>query len=145
MINLSDAQLKTYHEAGFVIVKGLLDAGRVDALRNRYEALFAGEFETGIAPDEVNWQQGRDSDGLTRQLCNAWKSDRTVAGVVLAESVGRLCAHLGDWPGARLNQDNLFWKPPGASSIGFHQDSAYEDWVAPNDMVSCWMTRPDQR
>ena len=86
---------------------------------------------------------GRDSSDLTRQICNAWKSDRGVAQVVLRADIGRACARLGGWPGARLSQDNVLWKPPGGKALGFHQDSSYEQWAVPPDWVSCWIALED--
>ncbi len=129
----------TFDRDGFVIVKGVLEPDQLPRLHAAYERLFRGEFETGLIPDEVNWQMGRDDPSLTRQICNAWKADRALAAVVLREDIGRACALLGRWSGARLNQDNLFWKPPGARAIGFHQDSAYQDWAVPGEMLSCWI------
>ena len=52
-------------------------------LASRFAPLFRGEFETGLYPDEWNWREGRDAGDLTRQICNAWKSDRGVARAVL--------------------------------------------------------------
>jgi len=53
--------------------------------------------------------------------------------------VGRLCAELAGWPGARIVQDNVIWKPPGAKPLGFHQDNSYADWIDPPFMLTCWM------
>lgn len=142
-LNLSAAAIEQFHTDGFVVVDDILDADSVDLMRQRCGALFAGEFESGLIPDEVNWQSGRDPEGVTRQICNAWKGDRDIAGLILDPAIGRACAILGGWPGARINQDNLFWKPPGGAAVGFHQDSAYEDWVVPSDMVSCWIALDD--
>ena len=80
---------------------------------------------------------------LTRQICNAWKSDRGIADVVLRPDIGRACARLGGWPGARLSQDNVLWKPPGGKALGFHQDSSYEQWAVPSEWVSCWIALED--
>ena len=91
----------------------------VERLRARFEPLFKGEFETGLYPDEWNWQEGRDRPDRTRQICNGWKSDRTVASVVLSEQVGRCVAELSGWPGARICQDNVIWKPAGAKALGY--------------------------
>ena len=139
MLDLTDAQRGSFDDDGYVVVKNVLNEALIPPLHERYERLFRGEFETGLMPDEVNWQAGRDDPSLTRQICNAWKADRCLAAVVLRQDIGRACARLGDWNGTRLNQDNVFWKPPGARAIGFHQDSAYQDWVVPGDMISCWI------
>lgn len=138
-IDLSASQIERYHRDGFVVVEAMIDEHTTAMLKRRFEALFAGEFESGLEPDEVNWQHGSGSPRATRQICNAWKGDRHIARVILDPAIGRACARLGGWPGARINQDNVFWKPPGGSAVGFHQDSAYEDWVIPPDMVSCWI------
>jgi ectoine hydroxylase-related dioxygenase (phytanoyl-CoA dioxygenase family) len=139
MIDFSDAQIGQFHDDGFLVVERLIDADTVARAAARFAPLFRGEFETGLDPDEWNWREGRDAADLTRQICNGWKSDRTVAGVVLDADVGRLCATLGGWPGARIGQDNLLWKPPGAKPLGFHQDDSYLAWVVPPNYVTCWI------
>jgi phytanoyl-CoA hydroxylase len=140
---LTPAQVEAFAESGFVIVDRIIDVATAERARDRYEDLFAGRFETGLYPDEWNWKQDRDRADLTRQICNAWKSDRIIASIVLRPDIGRACARLGGWTGARLSQDNVLWKPPGARSLGFHQDSAYEQWAEPPDWVSCWIALDD--
>ncbi len=140
---LSDSQIAQFEQDGFVVIEGFVDTGTVDALRARFEPLFGGEFETGIQPDEWNWRSGRDSEEHTRQICNAWKSDNTIAATVLREDIGRICSQLRGWSGARINQDNVIWKPPGAKALGFHQDESYQSWIVPAEMMTCWMTLDD--
>ena len=45
-----------------------------------------------------------------------------------------------NWNGARLIQDNVLWKPPGGKTLGYHQDAAYDDWIVPQTMMTCWMS-----
>ena len=142
---LSSADIDTFMRDGFVIVEDLIPTELAVEVRERYESLFDGEFETGLVPDEWNWKAGRDAPELTRQICNGWKSDRLIASVVLAPHIGKACATLGRWPGARLSQDNLIWKPPGGRALGYHQDSSYEQWAIPSDWVSCWIALDDCR
>ena len=140
---LKDEQVDTFARDGFVIVENLIDPALARRALDRYEDLFAGRFETGLYPDEWNWRSGVHRDDLTRQICNAWKSDRGIADVVLRPDIGRACALLGGWPGARLSQDNVLWKPPGGKALGFHQDSSYEQWAVPSEWVSCWIALED--
>jgi phytanoyl-CoA hydroxylase len=139
MLELNETQRAQFLGDGFVVVDRIIDVDDVALLLRRFGKIFEGEFETGLDPDEVNWKRGRDSESLTRQICNGWKADRWVAGVVLRDYIGRACAWLGGWRGARLTQDNLLWKPPGGRPIGFHQDSSYEEFIVPNEWVSCWI------
>lgn len=144
-IELSDQQLAAFAEDGFVIVPDVLDNAEILRLRARFEPLFAGDFDTGLQPDEWNWRMGESRADVSRQICNGWKADRTVATAVLRGDIGRAAARLRGWPGARINQDNVVWKPPGTKALGFHQDDSYQDWVVPGEMLTCWMTLDDTR
>ena len=140
---LTQEQRESFDRDGFAVVPRIIPPATAARLRDRFEPLFRGEFETGLMPDEWNWREGRDADDLTRQICNGWKADRTIAATVLAPDIGKACASLSDWPGARLAQDNVLWKPPGGRSLGFHQDASYLDWVVPPEMTSCWIALDD--
>ena len=140
---ISASQAATFGDDGFVTVDSLIDPGLVDPLKERFERLFRGDFETGTSPDEVNWLQGRSDPTLTRQICNGWKADRLIASVVLDARLGEAVARLAGWPGARVVQDNVLWKPPGARSLGFHRDNAYLAWYTPRQMFSCWIALDD--
>jgi 2-oxoglutarate-dependent dioxygenase len=137
-------QVEAFERDGFLIVEeGLVSQRGLERLRERYERLFAGAYETGIRPDEVNWVPGRDPEDRTRQLCNAWKADNVIAAQVLSERTGRLAAQLMGYRGLRILQDNVLWKPPGTKAIGFHQDSSYADYLVPPEMVTCWISLHD--
>ena len=138
-IALTTEQRESFQRDGFVVVEGLLDQETIAAARARFEPLFSGVFESGLQPDEWNWRAGASAPELTRQICNAWKADPTIASIVLRGDIGRTAAELRSWPGARLNQDNVIWKPPGAHPLGFHQDDSYQDWILPSEMLSCWI------
>ena len=47
--------------------------------------------------------------------------------------------------GTRMLQDNCLWKPPGARSLGMHQDGSYADYLVPAEMVTCWVALDDTR
>ena len=137
-------QVERFHRDGFLIFdEGLVSERVLELLRERYESLFAGEYETGIRPDEVNWVPGRDPEDRTRQLCNAWKADTVVVAQVLSERIGRLAAQLMGYRGVRILQDNVLWKPPGTKAIGFHQDSSYAGYLVPPEMATCWVALDD--
>ena len=140
---LSPAQADQFDKDGFLLVDRIVNDAAVDRVVARFEPLFRGEFETGVRPDEVNWQEGRDSPELSRQICCGWKADRAISTIVFRADIGRACARLGGWPGARVHVDNVLWKPPGARPLAFHQDSAYLGWIDPPEMVSCWIALDD--
>ncbi len=136
---IDDGLVQKFRRDGFVILRQFLTSDEIAAARERFSPLFKGEFATGLYPDEWNWREGRDSPDLSRQICNGWKSDPVIARIVLAAKVGEAVASLMDWSGARIAQDNVIWKPPGAKSLGFHQDDSYCHWVTPPGFATCWM------
>jgi len=143
LIKITAAHQQQFAEDGFVVINEVLDHRTIERALERFPLLFRGEFDTGIQPDEWNWREGRDTDHLTRQICNVWKADRLIATVVLREDIGKACARLRGWTGARINQDNVIWKPPGAGALGFHQDESYQSWIQPSEMMTCWITLDD--
>jgi len=139
MLKLSDSAIESFDSNGFLVMESLIDTAKIPALHKAYDELFDGHFETGVKPDEVNWQFANGDPSLTRQICNGWKSNRTIAQTILDENIGRLIGQLTGWAGVRVMIDNLIWKPKGAKSLGYHQDSAYLDWYTPSDLVTCWI------
>eukprot|EP00521_Asterionellopsis_glacialis_P017326 CAMPEP_0195302290 /NCGR_PEP_ID=MMETSP0707-20130614/30842_1 /TAXON_ID=33640 /ORGANISM="Asterionellopsis glacialis, Strain CCMP134" /LENGTH=292 /DNA_ID=CAMNT_0040365497 /DNA_START=362 /DNA_END=1240 /DNA_ORIENTATION=- len=110
--------------------------------------LFAGIFETGVYPDEWHWRDHISRNDVTREMCNTWKSDRTIASIVLNEDLGKLVSTIMGWDSVRIGQDDLIWKPPNQNStvVGFHQDSAYisNNFVPyENNSVTVWFALDD--
>ena len=136
-------QIAAYRRDGFLVVERFLAPDEVERVRERFAACFAHEWETGLRPDEVNYDPSSTPPDLTRQLCNAWKADRTVAATVLAARNAEFGARLAGVPGLRLAQDNLIWKPPSGKALLCHQDAAYLDHLDPPNMTTCWMALDD--
>lgn len=145
MFSLTQDHIERFNRDGFVTVANVLDRAAIEVARSRFEPLFCGKFQTGLYPDEWNWRMGRDPNDLTRQICNGWKSDLVIASIVLRADVGEAAAKLRGWPGARLGQDNVIWKPPGTKPLGFHQDDSYNKWIVPGEMLTCWITLDDTK
>ena len=143
MIEISSADQDNFGNDGFLIVDSLIDSTIVPGLHQAFTDLFRGKFETGVRPDEVNWQEATGDPTLSRQICNGWKANRDIARVVLDQALGEAIAKLARWPGVRIMIDNVVWKPPATKSLGFHQDSAYLSWFTPSDLLTCWIALDD--
>ena len=147
MINLELNQtlVDKFNRDGFIILEEFIEKEFIENLISRFEPLFKGKFETGIEPDEWNWKYDKDPIDVTRQICNGWKSDILIKSFVCHEIIGKACAELMKWNGSKLIQDNVLWKPPGGKTLGYHQDAAYNDWIIPQAMVTCWMSLDDTK
>ncbi len=138
-------QIEAYRRDGFLVVEQWLDAEEVERVRERFHRCFEHEWETGLAPDEVNYDPATTPPARTRQICNVWKADRTLARTVLSERTGRFGSALAGVPGLRLIQDNMIWKPPSGKALLCHQDAAYLEFLTPKNMTTCWMALDDTR
>ncbi len=137
------AQIEAFRRDGFVVLESFLPVAEVDAVREHFTRAFAHDWETGLRPDEVNYEPGITPPDKTRQLCNVWKADRTLAATVLAARNAEFGSLLAGVPGLRLIQDNAIWKPPSGKALLCHQDAAYVNWLDPPNMTTCWMALDD--
>ena len=64
-------QIAAYRRDGFLVVERFLAPDEVERVRERFGACFAHEWETGLRPDEVNYDPKSTPPDLTRQLCHA--------------------------------------------------------------------------
>ncbi len=143
MFTLNSDMATEFHRNGVVLTDAIIDEAEVQRLRESFDRLFNGEFETGTLPDEVNWQAGKSDLARARQICNGWRADRAVARTVLRTDIAQALAELMGWSGTRIMQDNVIWKPPGAKSLGYHQDNAYLHWFKPGTICTVWIALDD--
>ena len=78
----------------------------------------------------------------TRQLCNLWKADRTIAATMLAARNAEFAAKLAGEPGMRLIQDNAIWKPPSGKALLATRTPRTWSFV-PMNMPTCWIALDD--
>jgi phytanoyl-CoA hydroxylase len=144
MLQPTSEQVEFFQSEGFLVVESFIDPTLASRVASAFEAIFRGNFDTTVPPDEWRWVEGRDPEDVTRMIWNGWKSSRTVAELALSEQVGSWVSQLGNWKnGARLNQDGCLWKPPGAAGLAYHQDGNYIEWIVPSELVTCWIALDD--
>ena len=144
-----------FERDGFVVLDRLLSAEVCALLNQRLELVLRGEFDLGRPPDKVprfkaetRCKAGKQPPPLggpsktTLQLINVHKADAAFRDVVCSPSLGRAVSRLGGWAGARLANDQVWAKPPGAAPLTFHRDSAYFDFV-PSDVITVWLALDD--
>lgn len=158
-LHITPAQIQQFDSDGFLLLPSVLSSSQVGSLQDRILPLFRGDFSTGIYPDEWHWREGLSLPHVTREICNAWKSDPTIASLATSEVMGALAAHVMRWEaGSRLAQECVWHKPPAAavsaqssapvagSAVGFHLDSEYiSDQFTPrrNNSLTIWVALDD--
>jgi ectoine hydroxylase-related dioxygenase (phytanoyl-CoA dioxygenase family) len=156
---LTDEHKLRFVRDGFVVLESLISASSAALLNERFERVLRAEYDTGVPPDKRPKAVKEANQGVlgfsgnippkgskTLQVINVWKCDSAFRDFVTSPVLGALVADLAGWPGgARVAQDQVWAKPPGAPPLVFHRDSPYFDFE-PADVVTVWLAldRMDQ-
>jgi ectoine hydroxylase-related dioxygenase (phytanoyl-CoA dioxygenase family) len=127
-----------FASSGFAVCDRLVPPEQCAHLNGRLDAVLRGEYDRGRPPDKWPSPVEQLLAGRTLQIINIWKSDRAFAALATSARIGELVATLAGWRGARLAQDQVWYKPPGAGPIVFHRDTTYfEDFA--DRVVTVWL------
>jgi phytanoyl-CoA hydroxylase len=140
---LTPEEVAAFDRQGYLLCGRLLGDEAVAALREAFSRLFRGEYDLGVPPDTIAWRPGGDPL-VTRQLCNAWKSDAAFHAHVCHRELAALAAQLMRTDTVRVFHDQALHKPPhGGKPVVWHQDYGYWQILSPAEMVSCWIALDD--
>ncbi|WP_254507247.1 phytanoyl-CoA dioxygenase family protein [Anatilimnocola floriformis] len=119
---LSAEQLQSYHENGFLIVRGLFDADEVASLGSEATTLFGRSELIDTQNIRCRWQNHADTDECRFDcfdpvidigpVCRYFAYDRRLLDVLRAIYDDE----------AHLFKDKLIFKPPLATGYALHQD-----------------------
>ena len=132
-----------FAEDGFIVFENFLDTDEVDRLESRFEPLFSGQWETGLAPMKSTGntvgtkRTGHASSAIPgRRITRsqAWFSSRPSAASPRSFRVGT-----GPVFTSTMSSGNR----RGASALSMHQDGSYNHYMVPNAMTSLWMAVTD--
>lgn len=141
--DITEEMVARFERDGFLVIEDCLDKTQISALQASFPRIFAGDFDTGVYPDEWHWREGVSLPDVTRHMGNAWKSDLAIARLGLSEDVGRAAMRLSGWSGVKLGQDTIWWKTPQSKAVTFHQDTSFMDFLRPQQTLTCWFTLDD--
>lgn len=84
---------------------------------------------------------------MTKEICNGWKCDRTIASVVLSSQIHAIAAQLHGWGSSRIAQDDVISKPhSGGTAVQYHRDATYiSDQFSPqqDNSITVWLPLDD--
>jgi phytanoyl-CoA hydroxylase len=143
------AQREQFEDDGFVVSRGpVLSSAAVDSCRQHLDDVLVGKYDRGVPPTKApkyDWHKLDRNDKRRRatlQIINIRHCDSAFARVVHSPELGELVAALAGWTGARVAQDQVWAKPPGAVALTFHRDTPYFAFV-PERVVTVWITFDD--
>lgn len=149
-----ESMRESFATDGFVVFNNAVNDETVTILQSRLEEVLRGTYNRQVSPDKVpkfpssskstlGYDSNSNQKSKVLQIINIHKSDEDFRRLATSQSIGRMVAELAGWEqGARLAQDQVWAKPPGAPPLVFHRDSPYFMFT-PNDVVTVWVALDD--
>ncbi|MDB6093085.1 MAG: hypothetical protein JWM32_647 [Verrucomicrobia bacterium] len=148
-VALSEAQKRSaaaqFERDGFFIAPPLIPAELVARVRQRIDAVYAGDYETGIPPCGSPKGSKTPPTSLVK-IDNAHRSDRVIHEVVSHPAVGEWAAALTGAKRVQVFATQMLIKPsgaPGGANVGWHQDQEYWDGALRGEVFTAWIAISD--
>jgi hypothetical protein len=168
-VKVPERYQQDFEADGFVVFPSVLRPSDVELLNRRLDDVLQGNSDRGREPDKImpkdhaargvsargakgglSSERGKPrshsvvSPSKVIQIINIHKADSVFRRLACDAALGRVVAQLAGWEsvGARLAQDQVWAKPPGAPPLVFHRDSPYFMFEPP-DVVTVWVALDD--
>lgn len=146
---LSDEQVKSYRENGFIVIENFLSPDELDhwretvmhAIKNRAgqkmpgKSLKMGEID-GINEDTEYFGKVFD------QILNLWQTDEGMQEMMFDTRLGKMAAKLAGVDGIRIWHDQALFKKPYANPTAWHLDTPFWSF-SDRDALSIWVALDD--
>ena len=138
--HLTEDQIGSYRDNGYLVVRGLLSAEELAELRAGIDAAVAqlGRRKlSGTTGDR--WLAGETYyDHVFLQRINLWKINAAVKKYLLAPALGQMLCALEGIDGIRLWHDQTLQKQPWANPTAWHSDNPKWSYHSPH-AISIWI------
>lgn len=140
---LSDDQVRAYHERGFLAGVQLLTAEQVEALRDELVALSDPAHPQNALFYEFNSNESTDRSTVLFHALGAWRISPGFHDLLWNPAFVVPAAQLLGGP-VRFWHDQLFCKPPRHGGVvAWHQDYSYWTRTLPMAHLTCWIALDD--
>lgn len=148
--NLTQEQIDSYRENGFIVIEDFLSKEELEAWRSAVTK--AVKERNGIKIPGTNIKVGED-DGVNKedssyfgnvfdQLLNLWQTSAEVKDLMLSEEIGKMAAILAGVEGIRIWHDQALIKKPWANPTSWHLDTPFWSF-SHRDALSIWIALDD--
>lgn len=142
---LTAKQVEFFHQNGYLNAGKLLEPGEVAMLRDRLDAVLAGESDTGGKVEYAEPLNHKDpAQGGVLQVVNIWKQDSLFRKHHSRPPLVEMARQLTGSQTLRIFHDQILSKPPrNGRPVAWHQDYGYWQMVTPADLITCWVALDD--
>ncbi|MHB8687230.1 MAG: phytanoyl-CoA dioxygenase family protein [Candidatus Dormibacteraceae bacterium] len=152
---VTDGEIQSYRERGFVVVPDLLDPAELDRWRKSADHAVSARASLSVpghasADDpkafaqlsEEQQQAARYYQKIFTQRVNLWQTDEGVRSLMFEQDLPRLAADLAGVDGLRIWHDQALIKGPYGNPTSFHLDNPYWSFHSA-DAISVWVALDD--
>ncbi len=140
---LSEEQVRSFHEKGYLAGIPMLDAGQVEALREELAELTTGHDESHGLFYEYNRNESTDPNTILFHALGAWRVTPAFHDVLWNPAFVMAASQLLGGP-VRFWHDQLFYKPAKKGGVvAWHQDYSYWTRTKPIAHLTCWCALDD--
>lgn len=137
---LSDAQIKTFKEDGFVNGGALLTASEVEVLKNELDRVIAQQNDKNIPQPVRITNMSRSEEAAVWQIVNIWMGSKAFANIMEKTALTKAAAKLIDAKELRLWHDQVQYKPKMYGGVNmWHQDWPYWPTLSEPHQVTAWI------
>ena len=138
---LTQEQVATFRDQGFLKVGKVIDDERVHAMRQRLDEVMEGRAQN--TPEALR-NLTQDDQNVVIQIINIWEADDLFREHIYNPLVCQMAADLMGTDVVRVWHDQVQHKPPLVGGpTNWHQDHPYWPIIQPADLVSAWMALED--
>ena len=130
---------------GYFIRPSLIPAELLGRVRQRIDAVYAGEYETGIPPCGSP-KGSKEAPQKLVKIDNAHRSDRTILELISHPAIGQWAAALTGAKFVQVFATQMLIKPTGGQggvNVGWHQDQEYWDHALTGELFTAWVAISD--
>jgi ectoine hydroxylase-related dioxygenase (phytanoyl-CoA dioxygenase family) len=138
---LSNEQIRSFRENGFLPVGKVLDDEQVESLRAALAAVMEGQ--SAARPERITNMTG-NPDQVVVQVVNIWAADPRFRAHAANPTLCAMAAQLMATDVVRVWHDQIQYKPARSGGpTNWHQDHPYWPILQPADLVSAWVALDD--
>ena len=146
---LTDNQVDSYQENGFVIIEDFLSQDELgewreaveEAVKERNGRKFPGQ-DIKVGEDDGINEDGEYYGKVFDQLLNLWQTNDRAKKIMLDERIGEMAARLSGQEGIRIWHDQTLIKRPWANPTSWHLDTPFWSF-SHREALSIWVALDD--
>ncbi|HTL51254.1 MAG TPA: phytanoyl-CoA dioxygenase family protein, partial [Planctomycetota bacterium] len=143
---LSDAQVQSFRQNGFVHNVQIMTKEQVDVLRDGLEAIVTAK--NGRESELIGAVKAdpKKADSKLTYMQGPWLIDEAIHDLIFHPAITVKLTQLLDTPRVRFWHDQVFYKPAKTGgNVAWHQDYSYWQRSKPARHITCWIGLDDSR